>query len=213
MIDLREEGAGTRLAVKLSGLFDMNDVFDLPQQSRVVYSNRPTNMQRKLPSGSDAAIAQFLIEFAAWKLAVVPTLFDDPVKYDYDPRKYIDRSTQPPGHILLEVRRADWLQSVMFILTAYDDKGQQIEGGVCRYRFSLAPEDTQYEFKSIELSEEDLAYTDFINSFFTVTMPDGSPVENAAKEWLDRYADCATDEPLSWLPGRALVKSVEAAGE
>ena len=213
MLALRKERVGTRLAVKLSSLIDINDVLDLPKQSRVMYSNRPTNMQRMLPKGSDEAIAQFLVEFAEWKRAVLPTLDRYPVQYGYDTRKYINYSTQPPGHVLLEVRRADWAQSVTFIAYTYDDRGQEILGGVTGYLFSVAPTETKYTFQSIELSEEALAYPNFARNYFKKTMPDGSPMEAVADAWLDRYADCSTDEPLSWLPGRAIVKSVEAAGD
>lgn len=207
--ELREQGVGTRLAVKLASLFDMNDVLDMPEQSRVMYSNRPTNMQRKLPSGADNVISQFLAEFAEWKQAVLPTLDEFPVTYGYDMRKFVSYSTQLSGHVLLEVRRDDWAQSVTFIIRAYDDQGQEIEGGFTGYRFSLPPENSKYEFNKVEMSSDDLAFTDFINSIFRSTLPSGQSGADASEEWLDRYADCATDEPLSWLPGRALVKSVQ----
>lgn len=56
-------GAGEASMVKLALAIGVNQLAAVPDGGRVVYSSNPTRMQRPLPGGADAIVAEFVTEY------------------------------------------------------------------------------------------------------------------------------------------------------
>lgn len=105
-----------RALLRLIANLDLTEIAMLDPGDRIVFSNKPTHMERALPVGSDDVLTKFVQEQNIWSDAVAGAGEGGQTKFAGDPLDARDPVTAAPDRALLSASRSNSMAPVQFHL-------------------------------------------------------------------------------------------------
>ncbi len=115
----------TRAAMRAILLIPAETLASLQEGDRIVYSNRPTRLQRPLPAlgGLMKTLAK---EQSAWAGAAAKSERVEPGSYVEDPFRHVEPLDAPPARAVLVVKRTNSSDAALATLVALDANGEEV---------------------------------------------------------------------------------------
>jgi len=213
---VQNQSPSGRLLTRLASHLPAEVLASIPDNGRLVFSDAPNRMQRKLPGNSALDLSLFAKEQQMLS-AAVPSNAEFRGGF-FDLRTYAAPVTSPPAKVLLAVTRPPFQGNLRVSLEILDAKYHVLgtsatDIGTSPFEaiFPGKPDPKRQDEKAIALSEDAKA----IRAAAVRLEGRGSDTKGPqlSPELKKKVADPFTYEPLGFVPGEVIVGMGEAKGE
>lgn len=197
-------------------LMDPREIAAIGAEGQAVYSDHPTQMERRLPMGTAAVLRDFLSEQHDYAAEIERRNDLDPAIDFLDPRFNIVTGNPPASRFIVTFRRYG-TGTLEATLTAVDRDGWCVATGRERLEVSRAVAAPFKDFPSKPLALSQQA-NDFRLIFTVVSGRYGGDIGDRdrayqlARQWMPIFGDAAKTEPMRFIVGDAVERISKELG-
>lgn len=197
-------------------LAEMNpeEIASIEPDSMAVYSSRPTQVERPLPSGSDRVLDQFLAEQREFVAGVEHGTDLFPAIEFLDPRYNLSSTYAQASRFVVTVRRFGQGGPEVSLVAA-DPDGWQVASAHVRLELPSGAQTPISEVPATPLvfsqrAEDFKSIYTVVSGRFGGDLGDRDAARSLAIKWMPAFIDSVHVDPMSFIVGEALGQSAQA---